>query len=124
MTQVTIDSPDMDLTDGIKDAVKKASDKVEKYMDGFSLDCVIRKEPKKEVHVLLKFKPLHGPDIQAEATHSDFYKGLAQAQKRLTRQVVDLKGKREDEKKHAEATKSMSQKAVDFSDPEEPSEAA
>lgn len=121
MAQVAIDSPDMSLTDGIKEAVKKTSDKIEKYMGGLALDCVIRKEPKKGIHVLLKFKPRHGAEVQAEATNSDFYQGLAQAQKRLVRQVTDLKNKRETEKKHPSegGAKDISQKMVDFSEPEE-----
>lgn len=103
MTQVTIDSPDIKLTDGIKKAVEKVGAKVGKYMDGISLDCVIRKEAKDEVHILMKFKPSHGPEIQAEARHFDFYHGLGVAQKRMIRQVGDLKGKRESQKKHPPA---------------------
>lgn len=122
MAQVAIDSPDMSLTDGIKEAVNKTSDKIEKYMDGLSLDCVIRKEPKKGIHVLLKFKPRHGPEIQAEATTTDFYQSLAQAQKRMVRQITDLKSKRDDEKKHAEPTKEASQKAADLNVTAEPSD--
>lgn len=120
MAQVAIDSPDMSLTDGIKEAVNKTSEKIEKYMDGLSLDCVIRKEPKKGIHVLLKFKPRHGSEVQAEAITNDFYQSLAQAQKRLVRQVTDLKNKRDDEKKHAEATKEVVQKAAYSSEPEDP----
>lgn len=102
MTQVSIDSPDFKLTEGIKRAVEKTAAKVEKYMDGLSLDAIIRKQPKDEVHVLLKFKPRHGPEIQAEAQHFDFYHGLGIAQKRLIRQVSDMKGKRDDHKHHQE----------------------
>lgn len=114
MTQVTIDSPDMDLTDGIKEAVKSTSEKVEKYMDGLAFDCVIRKEPK-AIHILLKFKPLHGSEILAESSNGDFYKGLSQAQKRLVRQVTDLKSKKEADKKHAsEGVKNL---CLDVEDP-------
>lgn len=120
MTQVAIDSPDMSLTDGIKEAVNKTSEKVEKYMDGISLDCVIRKEPKKGIHVLLKFKPSHGAEIQAEAVNGDFYQGLAQAQKRLVRQVTDLKNKRDNQKKHPSegGTKDISQMLMDVAENE------
>lgn len=109
MIQISIDSPEIKLTDGIKSAVDKVGAKVEKYQDGMSLDCVIRKEAKEEIHILLRFKPRHGPEIQAEASHFDFYHGLGIAQKRIVRQVVDLKKKRESEKKHPqEDIKAMS----------------
>lgn len=103
MIKVSIDSPDISLTDGMKEAVQKTADKIEKYIDGLSIDCVIRKMPKKGVHILLKFKPLHGAQIQAESLSGDFYfyKGLTQAQKRLVRQVTDLKDKETDDKKHS-----------------------
>ena len=127
MTKVSIDSPDMGLTDAMKEAVNKTSEKTEKYMDGMSLDCVIRKESKKSIHVLLKYKPLHGPDILAEASNSDFYAGLTQAQKKLVRQVVDLKNKREDDKKHQHLSiNSLATETpqVDQDQEEQPSEAA
>lgn len=116
MTQVSIDSPDFKLTDGIKKAVEKTGTKVEKYMDGMSLDCVIRKRTKDEVHILLKFKPRHGPEIQAEAQHFDFYHGLGIAQKRLIRQVSDLKGKRDDHKHQQETIRGQVEPEPDSMD--------
>lgn len=100
MIQITNESPDIKLTDGMKEAIEKTGEKVEKYTDGLSIDCFIRKQAKEKIHVLMKFKPRHGKEIQASADSSDFYKAVGLSQKRLVRQILDQKSKKEDEKKH------------------------